>query len=79
MTSHALAPNRAARPAAGLVKLIEEGIPNRLAYLDAQNFDLYPYAAGGVPEPATWAMMIMGFGLVGFAARRRAAAVVTTA
>ncbi|QMW23663.1 PEPxxWA-CTERM sorting domain-containing protein [Sandaracinobacteroides saxicola] len=26
-----------------------------------------------VPEPATWAMMIAGFGLVGFAARRRAA------
>lgn len=26
---------------------------------------------GVVPEPATWAMMIMGFGLVGFAARRR--------
>jgi hypothetical protein len=26
---------------------------------------------GGVPEPATWAMMILGFGLVGFAARRR--------
>lgn len=25
----------------------------------------------GVPEPATWAMMIGGFGLVGFAARRR--------
>ncbi len=24
-----------------------------------------------VPEPATWAMMIAGFGLVGFAARRR--------
>lgn len=24
-----------------------------------------------VPEPATWAMMILGFGLVGFAARRR--------
>ena len=29
----------------------------------------------GVPEPATWAMMIMGFGLVGFAARRRSARV----
>lgn len=28
-----------------------------------------------IPEPATWAMMIAGFGLVGFAARRRAAAV----
>jgi hypothetical protein len=27
---------------------------------------------GGVPEPATWAMMLMGFGLVGFALRREA-------
>ena len=27
----------------------------------------------GVPEPATWAMMIAGFGLVGSALRRRAA------
>jgi len=26
---------------------------------------------GAIPEPATWAMMIAGFGLVGFAARRR--------
>jgi hypothetical protein len=26
---------------------------------------------GTVPEPATWGMMILGFGLVGFAARRR--------
>jgi hypothetical protein len=26
---------------------------------------------GGIPEPATWAMMILGFGLVGFAARTR--------
>jgi hypothetical protein len=26
---------------------------------------------GGVPEPATWAMMILGFGLVGAASRRR--------
>jgi hypothetical protein len=26
---------------------------------------------GGVPEPATWAMMIAGFGLVGASARRR--------
>ena len=25
----------------------------------------------GIPEPATWAMMIAGFGLVGAAARRR--------
>lgn len=27
---------------------------------------------GAVPEPATWAMMLMGFGAVGFAMRRRA-------
>lgn len=29
--------------------------------------------AGAVPEPATWAMLIAGFGMVGFAARRRRA------
>lgn len=27
--------------------------------------------AGAVPEPATWAMMVGGFGMMGFAARRR--------
>lgn len=26
---------------------------------------------GSVPEPATWAMMMLGFGMIGFAARRR--------
>jgi hypothetical protein len=29
---------------------------------------------GVVPEPGTWAMLIVGFGLVGFAARRRTTA-----
>jgi hypothetical protein len=29
------------------------------------------YGLGIVPEPATWALMIAGFGMVGFAARRR--------
>ncbi len=33
----------------------------------------------GIPEPATWAMMIAGFGLVGFAARRRRMLVHTAA
>ena len=28
---------------------------------------------GGVPEPTTWAMMVMGFGALGFALRRRRA------
>ena len=32
-------------------------------------------APGTVPEPASWVMMIAGFGLVGFAARRRVIAV----
>jgi len=30
---------------------------------------------GAVPEPASWMLMIAGFGLVGVAARRRPAAV----
>ena len=31
-----------------------------------------PGGGGAVPEPATWAMMILGFGLVGASLRRRA-------
>ncbi len=27
--------------------------------------------AAAVPEPSTWAMMLMGFGAIGFAMRRR--------
>lgn len=30
-------------------------------------------AIGAVPEPATWAMMLAGFGMIGFAARKRSA------
>ena len=36
-----------------------------------------PTPGGAVPEPATWAMLIAGFGLVGAAARRRRSGVVT--
>ena len=42
---------------------------------DAFEFD--NIAAGAVPEPATWAMLIAGFGMVGAAMRRRKANVVT--
>lgn len=34
--------------------------------------------AGGVPEPASWALMVAGFGLVGASMRRRHSAVVAT-
>ncbi len=37
------------------------------------------FRAGGVPEPAAWAMMLAGFGLVGSAMRRREKVAVTFA
>ena len=36
---------------------------------------VFTNVGGSVPEPASWAMLIAGFGLVGAAARRRRAAV----
>lgn len=36
---------------------------------------LFNVATAPVPEPATWAMMIGGIGLVGYASRRRSAAI----
>lgn len=38
-----------------------------------------PGAGGVVPEPATWAMLLAGFGLVGVTMRRRQRAAVVTA
>ena len=38
-------------------------------------FELDNLTIGSVPEPGTWAMLITGFGMVGFAARRRRTAV----
>ncbi|MDZ7588255.1 MAG: PEPxxWA-CTERM sorting domain-containing protein [Parasphingorhabdus sp.] len=35
------------------------------------NAGYVPLGAGAVPEPATWAMMIFGFGAIGAAARKR--------
>lgn len=40
-------------------------------------FDFTPFAVGAVPEPATWATMLLGFGAVGYSLRRRRAAVRT--
>lgn len=41
------------------------------------NFRLSAANAGVVPEPATWGLMIVGFGMVGAAARRRTRTSVT--
>lgn len=38
---------------------------------DANSFEVDRLAVAAVPEPATWAMMIGGFGMIGAAARRR--------
>jgi len=38
-------------------------------------FELDNLTIGFVPEPGTWAMLITGFGMIGFAARRRRIAV----
>jgi hypothetical protein len=40
----------------------------------AQFADPPPSAPGGVPEPATWAMLMVGFAALGVALRRRSAA-----
>jgi hypothetical protein len=40
-------------------------------------YDYTPNAAGAVPEPASWAMMMLGFGAIGGAMRRRRPALAT--
>jgi hypothetical protein len=39
------------------------------------NGTLVPAETRGVPEPATWAMMVLGFGALGFSLRRRRSSV----
>jgi len=41
-------------------------------------YDYTPNAAGAVPEPASWAMMMLGIGAIGGAMRRRRAPVTAT-
>lgn len=45
----------------------------------SESFTLYSNANGAVPEPASWALMLGGFGLVGGAMRSRRKAAVTFA
>jgi len=47
------------------------GVAGRYLF-NVRNGQVTPPPPGGVPEPATWAMMIAGFGAVGVMMRRRA-------
>lgn len=56
----------------GVFKLTQLGVENGRGVIDVQNgTTMWSPSSGVIPEPATWAMMIAGFGLVGAAARRR--------
>ena len=44
--------------------------PNAVDYVDPMVAGFFS-AVSGVPEPATWAMMLLGFGGIGFAVRRK--------
>lgn len=45
--------------------------PNDLDRFELVNVSYDPPGGGAVPEPATWMMMILGFGMLGAALRRR--------
>jgi hypothetical protein len=48
------------------VELVNDG-----GFKEAKQFEFNPINAAGVPEPATWAMMLVGFGGLGAVMRRR--------
>lgn len=56
-------------------KGVAQGL-SHLAFLGSDGFDP---RGGAVPEPATWALLLSGFGMVGFAARRRRSALSVSA
>jgi hypothetical protein len=67
----------------GLMDPTATGFDGTRPFQAFTKFDLIAFDAMGydaaVPEPATWAMMIAGFGFVGAAARRRRSVAVTFA
>jgi hypothetical protein len=56
----------------GVHTLAEFGNPSSTFQLEIEVFAPPPPPPPAVPEPASWAMMIAGFGLLGGAVRRRA-------
>jgi hypothetical protein len=56
---------------AGIDPYNHEGFVTGLTFASAGQFNGFQNAIVGVPEPANWAMLIAGFGLVGAVQRRR--------
>ena len=56
-----------------LTALTNDGTPGLLLF-QVRNGGVVVPPVGGVPEPAAWALMIVGFGLVGTSMRRHSAA-----
>jgi PEP-CTERM motif len=68
------------------VNIVASATSETLSFLATGNVPVPPFAfvsnvslTGGVPEPATWAMMLVGIGLIGGTTRRRRAAVAVAA
>ena len=55
------------------------GLGTATPYSQQVTFAKFSLATGSVPEPATWAMMLLGFGAIGVAMRRKRNAVLATA
>lgn len=55
----------------GAVQWSPPGSGTSVSLGDNLEYALYGGVAGGVPEPATWAMLILGMAMIGFAVRRR--------
>ena len=57
----------------GIAGVMQDGAANipLTQFYDTHTGGSFSTAAGAVPEPSTWAMMLIGFGGLGFAASLR--------